>query len=86
MVVKICHSDDERGIARLLVALQAIGAMYDDFIDSSLGVGLSTFRMPDGKVLTVYRDVRLVDLEGPDELVNQVVELISSNTEYTTPR
>ena len=85
MLVTICPSEDERGISRLLAALAAIGAMYDDFIDSSLGVGLSMFRVGE-QVLSVYRDVWLVDLDGPDELVNRIVEILSSNAEYTTPR
>ena len=86
MLVTICPSDDERGVARLLVALQAAGVMYDDFIDSSLGLGVNVFRFHDGQAVTVYRDVWFVDLEGPDELVNRIVELLSSNSEYTTPR
>jgi hypothetical protein len=83
--VEICPSDDETVIQRLLVALQAAGAMYDDFIDGSLGVGLSRFRIGE-QVLTVFRDAWLVDLEGPDDLVKRVVEILSSNAEYTTPR
>ena len=85
MLVTICPADDERGIARLLTALHAAGAMFDDFIDGSLGAGVSTFRVGE-QILSVYRDVWLVDLDGPDELVNRIVEILSSNAEYTTPR
>lgn len=85
MLIEICSSDDSATIAALLTALDAVGALSDEFKDAELGVGLNRFRVGADE-LTVYRDAWRVDLNGPDELVKRVLELLSSRAEYTSPR
>lgn len=74
----ICAANDDDGIDRLQAALRDRGFLGNsDNHDSALGVGLSHFRRgPD--VVTVFIDAWLVDLAGPDELVREVVEALSS--------
>ena len=76
MRVEICASDDYDTRERLPAALAEIGAASEGYWESSLGVGLTRFRVG-FDVLTVFIDAWLVDLDGPDELVQRVVELIS---------
>jgi hypothetical protein len=78
MRVDICESQAHETVAALLNALAAIGAQYDageslDPMDGSLGVGLHRFRLG-SRVLTVFVDAWGVDLEGPDDLANQVLD------------
>lgn len=79
MRIDICAREDEAAQLTLLETLQSIGAFSDD--DSPLEVpfptGLHRFRVG-FETLTVFVDTWLVDLEGPDELVQQVVKLIST--------
>jgi len=79
MRVDICEREDEGTTDALLAALAAVGARYagDESLDSSecsLGVGLHRFRTAGGEQLTVYVDAWGVDLEGPDALVQRVME------------
>ena len=74
----ICGADDDDGIDRLQAALRDRGFLGNtDNHDSALGVGLSHFRRGPDEV-TVFIDAWLVDLAGPDELVREVVEALSS--------
>ena len=74
----ICGADDDDGIDRLQAALRDRGFLGNtDNHDSPLGVGLSHFRRGPDEV-TVFIDAWLVDLAGPDELVREVVEALSS--------
>ena len=75
----LCAANDDDGIDRLQAALRDRGFLGDtDNLDSALGVGLSRFRRgPDE--LTVFIDAWMVDIAGPDELVREVVEALSSN-------
>ncbi|HJZ59474.1 MAG TPA: hypothetical protein VKE74_31310 [Gemmataceae bacterium] len=82
MRADICTNDDHDTIAALLEALAAVGAQYDepDSFDSSespLGVGLHRFQAGPN-VLSVFVDAWGVDLEGPDELVNRVLDNMAS--------
>ena len=75
----ICAANDDDGIDRLQAALRDRGFLGDtDNLDSALGVGLSHFRRGPDEV-TVFIDAWLVDIAGPDELVREVVEALSSN-------
>jgi hypothetical protein len=78
MRTDICAREDEATQTALLEALAAIGAAPED--DSPLDVpfptGLSRFRVG-SQTLTVFADAWLVDLEGPDELVQRVIELMA---------
>jgi hypothetical protein len=77
MRADVCASDDYETRERLLGALAEIGATGEADWESSLGVGLHRFRVG-FETLTVFVDAWQVDVEGPDELVRRVVELISS--------
>jgi hypothetical protein len=78
MRTDICAREDESTQTALLEALAAIGATPED--DSPMEVpfptGLNRFRVG-FEALTVFADTWTVDLEGPDELVQQVLQLIS---------
>ena len=79
MRTDICAREDLATQTALLEALAAVGANAED--DSAQGVpfptGLSRFRVG-FDALTVFADAWVVDLEGPDELVRQVLQLISA--------
>ena len=75
----ICGADDDDGVDRLQAALRDRGFLGNtDNHDSALGVGLSHFRRGPDEV-TVFIDAWVVDIAGPDELVREVVEALSSN-------
>ena len=76
MRVDICASDDYDTRDRLLAALAALGATSEGDAEA-LGVGLNRFRVG-SETLTVFIDAWSADLDGPDELVQRVVELISA--------
>ena len=74
----ICAANDYDGIDRLQAALRDRGFLGNtDNHDSALGVGLSHFRRGPDEV-TVFIDAWCVDIAGPDELVREVVEALSS--------
>ena len=74
----ICGADDDDGIDRLQAALRDRGFLGNtDNHDSALGVGLSRFHRGDSE-LTVFIDAWVVDVAGPDELVREVLEALSS--------
>ena len=79
MRTDICAREDEATQTALLEALSSIGAAPED--DSAVEVpfptGLSRFRVG-FETLTVFVDAWAVDLEGPDELVDRVLQLIST--------
>jgi hypothetical protein len=71
--IDICASDDFDTLARLQAALVAVGVVADDtWHDSPLGTGLTQFRKGDAE-LTVFKDAWVVDLAGPEGLVNEVL-------------
>lgn len=75
MRADICASDDYATRDRLVSAIEALGGANEGD-GEALGVGLHRFRFPTGE-LTVFIDAWCVDLDGPDELVRQVLQLIS---------
>ncbi len=77
MRADICASDDYDTRERLLAALAAVGAAREGEWDA-LGVGLHHFRVG-ADTLSVFIDAWAVDLEGPDQLVRQVLQLISDD-------
>jgi hypothetical protein len=76
MRADICASDDYETRQRLLSALAEVGAANEGDWEA-LGVGLHRFRVG-FEALTVFIDAWQVDIEGPDELVRQVLQLIST--------
>lgn len=79
MRTDICAREDHDTQVDLLDALAAVGASPDDDAapDVPFPTGLHRFRAGP-EPLTVFVDAWLVDLEGPDELVRRVVELMSA--------
>ena len=76
--IDICASDDFDAIARLQAALVAVGVVADDtWHDSPLGTGLTRFRKGDAE-LTVFKDAWVVDLAGPEALVNEVLRAMEA--------
>lgn len=73
MRVDICSREDLETQGSLLRALADVGAIPAEgtIIDLPFGQGLHRFIAPQG-MLTVFADAWGVDLEGPDELVQQV--------------
>jgi hypothetical protein len=75
--IDVCASDDFDTIARLQAVLGELGWVADDtWHDSPLGVGLTRFRNG-GDEVTVFRDAWVVDLAGPEVVVNRVAERLS---------
>ncbi|MCS6866273.1 MAG: hypothetical protein RMJ56_09490 [Gemmataceae bacterium] len=79
MRVDICTREDEATQLALLDALATLGARAeaDSPLEVPLPHGLHRFNVG-FDTLTVFADAWLVDLEGPDELVNKVLELIAA--------
>ncbi|MBP3960171.1 hypothetical protein J8F10_33510 [Gemmata sp. G18] len=77
MRADICASDDYDTRERLADAIRALGGAHEGEWDA-LGVGLHRFRFPEGE-LSVFIDAWFVDVAGPDELVQQVLQLISGH-------
>jgi len=70
---EICHADDFDTMDRLQAVLAGLGIVADDsWHDSEFGLGLTKLRKGD-QVLTVFRDAWIVDIAGPDDLVNEVL-------------
>ncbi len=80
MRTDICAREDYDTQVSLLDALMALGASpEEDTPGVPFPTGLHHFRVgPDS--LTVFVDTWLVDLEGPDDLVRQIVEWMSAPT------
>ena len=72
----LCGADDYESIDRVQAAIGELGYVADDaWHDSPLGVGLTRFRRGTGE-LTVFRDAWLVDVAGPELLVNELLEVL----------
>ncbi|MDY3563575.1 hypothetical protein R5W23_005189 [Gemmata sp. JC673] len=76
MRADICASDDYATRDRLLAAIYELGGSPEGDTEA-LGVGLHRYRFPAGE-LTVFADAWLVDVEGPDQLVRDLLQLIST--------
>ncbi len=74
MRVEVCASDDYATREKLFAALAELGAQSDG---EPAGVGLHRFAHADGE-LSVFVDAWVVDVAGPDHLVEQVLQLISA--------
>ncbi len=75
MRADICASDDYATRDRLLAAVAELGGAGEGD-GEPLGIGLHRFRFPGGE-LSVFIDAWHVDIAGPDELVRQVIQLMS---------
>jgi len=82
--VDVCASHDVDALGRLQAALAAAGVVADDtWHDSPLGTGLTRFRRGADEV-TVFKDAWVVDLAGPEPLVNEVLRAFDG-TGTSTP-
>ena len=76
MRADICASDDYATRDRLLSAIYELGGAPENDSEA-IGVGLSRYLFPAGE-LSVFIDAWFVDVEGPDELVRELLQLIST--------
>ena len=76
MRADVCASDDYATRDRLLAAIYELGGASESDSEA-IGVGLHRFLFPTGE-LTVFVDAWLVDMDGPDELVRDLLQLITS--------
>ena len=76
----LCSADDHDTQAKLVEALRDLGFVADDtwHDDPALGVGLTHYRLGSAE-LTVFKDAWIVDLAGPEELVNRVLAVMSGS-------
>lgn len=76
----ICSADDFDTQLRLQEVLADLGFLADDtwHDDPTFGVGLTRYRLG-GQELTVFKDAWVVDVAGPDELVNAVLRTLSGS-------
>ena len=74
MRIDICASDDYATQSALLEALSRVGAYPDEDFDLEVPMpqGFNQFRLGT-EFLTVFADAWIVNLEGPDELVERVL-------------
>ena len=70
----VCAADDFDTQVRLAGVLRDLGFVADDtwHDDPVFGVGVTRYRLGD-RELTVFKDAWVVDVAGPDELVNAVL-------------
>jgi hypothetical protein len=79
--VDICASHDHETQVLLQSALQSLGILPDDTWHDEPGFGTGVTRYRSGlQELTVYKDAWIVDLAGPAELVNRVLEVMSGRS------
>jgi hypothetical protein len=70
----ISAADDHDTQAKLVESLRALGFVADDtwHDDPTFGIGVTRYRLGEAE-LTVFKDAWVVDVAGPDELVNRVL-------------
>jgi hypothetical protein len=69
----ICSAEDYETMDRLQAVLAGLGIVADDsWHDSSFGLGLTRYRKGEREI-SVFRDAWVVDIAGPDDLVNEVL-------------
>lgn len=74
MRADICDPSDEDQVERFKAALERLGATS---VGKSWGLGVDVLDLQIGQdVLTVFSDAWSVDVEGPEHLVQLVVQLL----------
>ena len=75
MRADICDSDDEIAVERFKSTLAQLGAKQEG---KSWGLGVDVLDLKIGdSVLTVFSDEWSIDIEGPPELVQKVLQLFN---------
>lgn len=75
MRADICGSDDEIAVERFKSTLAQLGAKREG---KSWGLGVDVLDLKIGdSVLTVFSDEWSIDIEGPPELVQKVLQLFN---------
>jgi len=79
--VDVCAAEDFETQERLQVVLRELGVVADDtwHDERGFGVGLTRFRSG-SRELTVFKDAWVVDLAGPQDLVNRVLAAMSGQS------
>jgi hypothetical protein len=72
MHADICPPEDAAAVERLKEALRSLGGELLDRHNSALGVDMWVFRVGEERV-TIFADALSVDIEGPGELVHQIL-------------
>ena len=74
----ICAADDHDTQAKLVQSLRDLGFVADDtwHDDPTFGVGVTRYRLGE-RELTVFKDAWVVDIAGPQELVEAVLRGMS---------
>jgi hypothetical protein len=75
----VCRADDFATQERLIEVLRRLGFLADDtwHDEPSFGLGVSRYRKETTE-LTVFRDAWMVDIAGPVEIVNELLEQLAS--------
>ena len=74
----LCDSADHERIDRLVAAINHLGGIADD-PEQGLepATGFNRYRFPArGTEISIFRDAWMIDLAGPEEFVEQILELM----------
>ena len=72
MRADICDPDDEMAVERFKATLKRLGAAS---VTKSWAIGVDVLELQIGEdVLTVFSDAWSIDVEGPEHLVQQVLQ------------
>jgi hypothetical protein len=71
MRADICEPDDAAAVARFRALLDAMGAVAGECAWAA-DVDLWTVKIGDGE-LQIFRDAWSLDIEGPDDLVHEIL-------------
>lgn len=79
--IDICAAEDHETQARLQAVLRELGVVADDtwHDEPGFGTGLTRYRLG-SQELTVFKDAWVLDLAGPDELVNRVLAALTGSS------
>lgn len=76
MRADICDPRDQAGVERFKATLQQLGATS---VGNSWGIGVDVLELQIGQdVLTVFSDTWSIDVEGPEHLVQRIVQLLGN--------
>lgn len=72
MRADICESNDEAAVARFRVTLHRLGAQLEE---KSWAIGVDLYQLEiGGQKLSVFSDEYSLDIEGPEDLVQRVLQ------------
>lgn len=75
MRADICDTSDEASLQKFRNVLQNLGAKLEE---KSWAVGVDIYRIKIGdQELTIFSDSYSLDIDGPEDLVSQILKLLS---------